>query len=181
MVNYANGKVYKLVNNVDDEIYVGSTCSELRKRKNDHKSKSLGKRKNQSNYQHLNQVGWDNIEIILIEAVNCNNKDELHRRERYWIETLKPSLNKQVPGRTKKQYTNRDEFRQHRRNYFKNNIEQTNKSRARAGAYYKNNQQKLKQRIVCACGKEGAYVSKLQHEKSKHHQAWQKMYDFIYS
>ena len=27
---YDNGKIYKLVNNVDDKIYVGSTCNLLR-------------------------------------------------------------------------------------------------------------------------------------------------------
>jgi len=33
MVNYANGKVYRLVNNVDEMFYVGSTCNPFHKRK----------------------------------------------------------------------------------------------------------------------------------------------------
>ena len=40
MVNYADGKIYKLVNNVDNKIYVGSTCNPLRLRKSGHKIKS---------------------------------------------------------------------------------------------------------------------------------------------
>ena len=34
MVNYANGQVYRLVNNVDEKYYIGSTCNSLHKRKN---------------------------------------------------------------------------------------------------------------------------------------------------
>ena len=34
---HSNGKIYKLVNDVDDEIYVGSTCMPLAKRMHCHK------------------------------------------------------------------------------------------------------------------------------------------------
>lgn len=37
MVNYAQAKVYRLVNNVDGKEYVGSTCNPLHKRKAGHK------------------------------------------------------------------------------------------------------------------------------------------------
>ena len=99
MVNYQNGKIYKLVNNSDDEIYVGSTCNPLYKRKGGHKRKAKIQ-PNREVYKHLNEVGWENVEIILIENFSCNSKDELHRRERYWIDTLNPSLNKVIPTRT---------------------------------------------------------------------------------
>ena len=52
---YDNGKIYKLVNNVDDKIYVGSTCNLLRVRKNQHKIKSKGK-PDRRIYNHLNQL-----------------------------------------------------------------------------------------------------------------------------
>ena len=103
MVNYANGQIYKLVNNVDDEIYIGSTCGTLRLRKSSHKS--LARKDTERRvYKHLNEIGWDNVDIILIETCDCQNKDELHRRERYWIDTLNPSLNKVLPRRTHKEY-----------------------------------------------------------------------------
>ena len=85
MVNYQNGKIYKLVNSVDDKIYVGSTCGNLRLRKSRHKSKSKLE-PNRHIYKHLNEIGWDNIDIILIELYQCNSKDELHARERHWID-----------------------------------------------------------------------------------------------
>ena len=101
MVNYSNGKIYKLVNNVDDKIYVGSTCATLRLRKSNHKAKA--KIKNYTVYQHLNQVGWGNVEIILIEVYECKNKNELHARERSWIEQTPNTVNNAVPTRTRKE------------------------------------------------------------------------------
>ena len=40
MPNYQQAKIYKIVNNVDDEIYVGSTVNRLSKRFSDHKAKA---------------------------------------------------------------------------------------------------------------------------------------------
>jgi group I intron endonuclease len=103
MVNYAVSKIYKLSNNVDSAIYIGSTCNALRKRKCEHKTKSV-KFPDRQVYKHLNAVGWVNVEIILIESYPCINKDELHKRERYWIDLLKPELNKNIPTRTQKEW-----------------------------------------------------------------------------
>ena len=100
---YNNGKIYKLVNNVDDKIYVGSTCNLLRVRKNQHKIKSK-RDPNRRIYNHLNQVGWENVEIVLIENYECKSKEDLNKRERYWIDELKPNLNIQIPTRTPKEW-----------------------------------------------------------------------------
>ena len=102
MVNYAQAKVYRLVNNVDGKEYVGSTCNPLHKRKAGHK-RDAAKSPNQPVYSHLNTIGWENVEIILIENCPCSSKEELHARERHWIETLKPVLNKAIPTRTPKE------------------------------------------------------------------------------
>jgi len=92
MERYANGKIYKLVNNTDKEIYIGSTCVPFHKRLYWHKkaAKRVVERKV---YKHLNEIGWDDVQIILIESFPCENKMELEKRERYWIEQLHPSLN----------------------------------------------------------------------------------------
>jgi hypothetical protein len=93
MPNYSQGKVYKLVNDKDEEIYVGSTCGSLRLRKSGHKS--MAKRKpNQHVYQHLNAIGWKHVRIILLQQISCANKDELRAAEQHWIDQLQPSLNK---------------------------------------------------------------------------------------
>ena len=89
---YLHAKVYKLVNNVDDKIYIGSTCNELSKRKHQHKS--TGRRKPYACvYHHLNEIGWSNVSIILIEEVKAYNKNQLRMREQHYIELLKPELN----------------------------------------------------------------------------------------
>ena len=90
---YSRGKIYKIVNTVDDKIYVGSTCSLLTKRLYEHKS--MAKSRPSHAHIHLNEIGWENIRIILVESVNAETKDQLLQREQYYIDLLNPSLNKQ--------------------------------------------------------------------------------------
>ena len=89
---YRNGKVYKLVNSVDDKIYVGSTCLLLSKRFYDHKT--MAKQRPSYAHRYLNAIGWDNVRIILIENVTAETKDQLLMREQHYIDELKPDLNK---------------------------------------------------------------------------------------
>lgn len=92
MPDYAKSKIYKLVNSIDNKIYVGSTCQRLCNRKAIHKQ-DAGFYPKQKVYKHLNTVGWNNVRIELIEAINCNNKEELRQREQYYRNLLKPELN----------------------------------------------------------------------------------------
>ena len=46
MVNYANGKIYKIISDNDDRIYIGSTCEGLSRRMTHHRAES---KKYQSN------------------------------------------------------------------------------------------------------------------------------------
>jgi len=98
MQRYENGKIYKMVNDVDDNIYVGSTCLSLAKRIYQHRALSKIKVKRLV-YEKLNQIGWDNVHIILVESFPCENKMELLKRERHHIDLLKPKLNKSMPMR----------------------------------------------------------------------------------
>lgn len=100
MNKYEHGKIYKLENDVDDSIYVGSTHHPLVKRWSLHRSHAKGGRRTSRVYKHLNEIGLENVRIELIEEYPCSNKKELEDRERYWIENLKPSLNKNIPSRT---------------------------------------------------------------------------------
>ena len=93
MSNYSRSKVYKLVNDIDDEIYVGSTIGTLRQRKCKHKTDAT-KQPNRRVYAHLNAVGWDNVRIVLLQSVPCANRDELRAAEQHWIDLLRPNLNK---------------------------------------------------------------------------------------
>ena len=90
---YRNSKIYKLVNSVDNRIYVGSTVNSLSRRKSGHRTASI-KQPTRPVYAHLNSVGWEHVSIILIENYVCSTKDELRAREQYYIDLLNPSLNK---------------------------------------------------------------------------------------
>ena len=198
MVNYAFGKVYKFVNNVDEEIYVGSTCNPLHKRKWGHKTKSK-QYPNYPVYQHLNRIGWDNVEIVLIENVECKTKNELHRRERYWIDILKPSLNKVVPLRTKQEYYQSPSVKERIHTYRqmpdvkkkscemskRNYHERGGKARAQEymkGDTYKNIKKVYRvKKIECECGSTFRNGDTSRHITSKKHKQYQKIYDFIFS
>ena len=104
MVNYANAKICKLVSNHTTEVYYGSTCCSLANRKCEHishyKSYLNGRRAYTHSYKLL---ALGDIQIILVEAYPCNNKDELRARERYWIEN-NPCVNRYVPGRMRDEW-----------------------------------------------------------------------------
>jgi hypothetical protein len=141
---YTNGKIYRLVNSVDDEIYVGSTCSTLAKRFYGHKKDA--ERELLPAYKHLNKVGWNNVSIVLIEEYSCENKNQLERRERYWIETLKATLNKAIPTRTIKEWheDNKDKIKEHNAKYRADNIEKIRETQAK---WYVENAEKRKEYI----------------------------------
>ena len=107
---YENSVIYKLVKKDDydnENIYIGSTTN-FRSRKNQHKLNSINpnrKEYNAGKYQYIREKdGFDSFVMIQIEPFPCNSKKELQSRERYWIETLQPKLNKSIPTRTKKEY-----------------------------------------------------------------------------
>ena len=105
-MNYENGKVYKLISDHTDKIYIGSTCQPLSKRKNQHKTNYKkyddGKHHYITSFE-LFKLG--NVDIILVENYPCKSKEELHARERYWIQQNKfLHVNKVVPTRSHKEY-----------------------------------------------------------------------------
>jgi hypothetical protein len=86
---------------VDDFEYVGSTTQPLSKRLVGHKTDAK-KYPERSLYKHFLEIGWEHVQIILIEDYLCENKEELERRERYFIEERKYILNKNLLTRTRK-------------------------------------------------------------------------------
>lgn len=116
MVNYNNSIIYKLCCkdiNVKD-IYVGSTTN-FNRRKQKHKQMvEYGFKKdgeyNTKVYNFIRDNGdWDNWQMIQIEQYSATNKRDLEKRERYWLEKLKATLN------TNKPFTTNDE----KNNYYK--------------------------------------------------------------
>lgn len=102
-VDYSKSKIYKLTTiHNPNLVYYGSTVNELCKRKNSHKS--FFKNGNfQCNSYKLFELGIDDVIITLVENINCNNKEELYARERFYIENNN-CVNKFIPNRTQKEY-----------------------------------------------------------------------------
>jgi group I intron endonuclease len=167
---YANGKIYKLVNDNDDEIYVGSTCVSLAARLYRHKDKA--KREPRKVYHHLTKIGMEHVKIILIEEYPCDNKMQLLRRERYWIEELHPSLNIEIPTRTPSEwYQDNKEKKslQAKQNREKNKTH----LKERAQKYYQDRKDFLHEKVKCDCGRELSRQHLTRHKKeNKKHQTW---------
>ena len=91
-MKYDNGKIYKLIDNTNGNIYIGSTVQPLYKRKSQHKEKRNS---------CMSKIIIDNgdYDIILIENYPCKSKEELLKRERYYIENTN-CINKNIPGRS---------------------------------------------------------------------------------
>jgi hypothetical protein len=111
MVNYNNGKIYKiecLTGDIDD-IYIGSTTKNyLSKRMVQHRSdykrwKESDVKGITSSFKIFDKYGVDNCIITLLENVNAKSKEELLARESYYIRTSY-CVNKNIMGRTRKEW-----------------------------------------------------------------------------
>ena len=152
MVNYQNGKIYKIVCNNTGKQYIGSTTN---KYLSSRLSKHIYVYKNgDKRFSSKEVLEGGNYSIILVENCPCNSKDELLKRERHYIETLE-CVNKQIPGRTNKEYREIKE----------------NKDKAieRATKWNKDNKEKRSEIITCICGKSLTKTVKARHEKSQYH------------
>ncbi len=100
MVNYSQGKIYKIVSSQTNKVYVGATCKrQLCERMAEHrlhyKQFISGKRKTMYTSKELLQYG--DAEIVLLENCHCNTKDELNAREQHYVNTLPNVVNKNNP------------------------------------------------------------------------------------
>ena len=77
---YNYSKIYKLVERETNSFYIGSTTSTLSKRLHEHKMDAV-RQPERPVYKYLNSLGWDKVEIILINEHILNSKDELRREE----------------------------------------------------------------------------------------------------
>ena len=172
MPNYQNAKLYKILNSIDDEIYVGSTIKPLSHRMAQHR----GDAKKHSHYklhEHMNKLDVKNFYIELIENYPCNDVYELRAREGYYIREI-GTLNKNVAGRTprecvyihynkniekykeyRQQYwdTHKEKYNEEKRKYRLDNKDECNEQRRRryqenkeiSKAYYNKNKERIKQ------------------------------------
>lgn len=153
MPNYQKGRIYKLINDVDESIYVGSTCHKLKDRLSGHKCDAK-RYSTYKVYEHLNEIGWEHVTIELIEKYPCETKRELWLRERHWAKKLKADLNSlraiitpEEAKQEKKEYMrkykkeHRQQINDNNRKYYKENHD---KVRDYHNSYYKKHREEFK-------------------------------------
>jgi hypothetical protein len=110
---YKFGKIYKIFCDIEgeDDIYVGSTVRELEVRLDHH---FIRARINTSTlhkfYSHMKRLGLEHFHIMMVEEYPCENDFVLRKREQYWMDELKPSLN------TKRAFSSLDDLKASKRN-----------------------------------------------------------------
>eukprot|EP00960_Hanusia_phi_P054131 762551-Hanusia_phi.AAC.2 len=122
-MDYQNAKIYKITNDINDEVYVGSTTQTLCKRFSEHKQgMTRYDRMHYPLYKLMDELGVDRFCISLVEAYSCSNKTELRLREGHWIREL-ATLNKKIEGRDAKEYRddNKDKIAEQKKEYYANN------------------------------------------------------------
>ena len=147
MVNYQNGKIYKIINNeTNDTIYIGSTTQSLSQRYTRHNHKA------------------PHHKIILIENYACNSKEELCKKEQEIIEQFDNLLNKQ------KAYISEDKKKDQYKIYRNNNKD---KVLIWKQNYRNKNKQKINnyqnEKVFCECGCEIARNNLTRHRKTDKH------------
>lgn len=125
MVNYQNGKIYKLYSPSKNIIYIGSTTQPLCKRLAEH----LGKYKIYNNdntkvdfTSSFLVLDCEDYKIELIEEYACNNKQQLDKKEGEHIKANE-CINKNIAGRTKKEWKidNPDKVKEYNKKHRINN------------------------------------------------------------
>lgn len=144
---YLSGKIYRIVSDYTDDIYIGSTTGTLNKRLSVHKSHYKmyldGKYCYMTSFEILK---YTDAKIELIENFPSPSKKVLELREGYYIKNTPNVVNRCVVGRTRKETYN---------------------------TYYQNNKEKrlkhASEKIPCECGTPVSRRNIARHKKSSNH------------
>jgi len=163
MSKYQNGKIYKIVCNITNDIYIGSTIQTLKERLYGHRSK----RKNCSSCKIIDRGDY---KICLIEKYPCDDITQLKKREGYWQSQIK-CINIQREGMTDKE---KDEKRKKYDKKYRNINPEKRKE------YYKQNKEKekIKNKIYIENNKE--FIQKIKHKYYMNHKEEAKAYNIKY-
>ena len=185
MIDYQQGKIYKIECNVTGKVYIGSTCEPILARRlaghiKNYKSYLNGKSNYVSSFDILQNGNYD---IVLIESYPCNSKDELHSRERYHTNNI-DCVNKIKCQGMKNELGEKEYKKQKNKEYYNDNkdkiIEYYNDNKykiiEKSKEYYKQNKDKIhakqNEKHICICGDCYTTSGKTQHIRSVKHQQY---------
>jgi hypothetical protein len=177
-INYNNTIIYKIVSKdiTLTDSYIGHT-TDLIKRKYKHKKACNNSNDNDYNnkvYKYIrNNGGWESFDVIMIEKYPCNDLNEAKRRERYYIESLKSTLNMTIPLRTDAEYylDNKEKIKEQVKQY---RIMHKEEIKIRTKEYREKNKEKIKARhskiILCdTCMSKSTHQHTARHKRSLKH------------
>lgn len=92
--NFTNAKIYKITNDYNDDVYIGSTCNTLIKRFSEHKQKCKTEM-HLPLYKLMNEIGTERFRIDLLEAWEAIDKQDITIKEAKYIRVYS-TLNKML-------------------------------------------------------------------------------------
>ena len=111
-------KIYRIVDNTNDNVYIGQTTRTL----------------NQRLLHHRSTTSCSSVDIIKNGDYRIELIEETHdkSRERWWIENTDCCINKNIPGRTDKEWRedNKGHLANYNKEYREKNIEKVRRSQA---------------------------------------------------
>ena len=176
---YATAKIYKVVDNSYTMCYYGSTVQPLSKRISNHRMhyKLFGEGK----FNHRLTVfdifdahGAENCKIELIEEFPCESKEQLNKREGFYIQNNE-CVNKVIAGQTLAEWksANREHLQQYQANYTYANLQRVREIKRRS--WHKHKDRAL-EKITCeVCGSVCIRQHVERHRLSRKHAAAETM------
>lgn len=149
MNKFDEGKIYKITDHEDREVYIGSTCASLTKRMEKHRGHYRAYLKGKSRYMMsfylFDTYGLENCRIKLVENFCCNTKAELLLREAHHIKETN-CVNKNIPfknmsyreKRTENYFKNKQQIQAYKKEWY----ERTKENRKAHLQEYRNNHKK---------------------------------------
>jgi hypothetical protein len=173
MSNLRTGRIYKIIHNQSNIIYVGSTFNTLRDRiyahKNSYKQWLKDNTSEVSIFPYFKEYGFFQFTIILIQEYLVVDRDHLKSKEQLWINKLRKNvINRNNPFYIKK-FAQKEQNKQF---YAKNKLELAKKNKQ----YRIDNKETLNARenekFNCECGGKYSKVNHSKHKKTNKHQVW---------
>ena len=187
-IKLSKAKIYKIIDNTNNNVYIGSTCRTLKRRLSGHKSDYKRFLKGDfSNVKSFDIIKNNDYKIELLENCNIKTKQELLQREKYFIKN-NDCLNKVVPGRSRREYKddNKDKIKVSAKNYYIANQDKLkiyrNDNKDKRKDYNKqyriDNKDKINikrnEKHNCLCGSKYTIQHKARHFKTTKHQEFVK-------
>ncbi len=155
-VDYSQAKIYKITNDFNNDVWIGTTCDTLVKKFSVHKAEAIRNVRKECIIQNkIREHGFERFRIQLVEDFPCEDVYQLRQRQGYYIREMK-ALNKYADD--KDYYEKNKECVQERCKEYR--------QRPEVKEHIKNKQSQI---VVCECGCSLRSDSLLRHQRTKAH------------